>query len=98
MKEGFLSQLQNPPPCSLKGRGHLSPLALLGLFLALVPQGTDVPFLVESSPGRALGWMGTGRTLPPLLHFFPPPHPHTVQGLCWETFWVPPHLPENPDC
>lgn len=52
---------------------YFFPLALLGLCLALVPRGTDVPFLVESSPGRAHGQMGTGRALPPFSIFpFPP--------------------------
>lgn len=43
-------------------------LALLGLCLAVVPQGTDVPFFVESSPGNAHSQMGPGTTPPLFFH------------------------------
>lgn len=48
---------------------YFFPLAVLGLCLALVPRGMNVPFLVESSPGHIHGQMGTGRILPPFSTF-----------------------------
>ena len=52
---------------------YFFPLAVLGLCLALVPRGMNVPFLVESSPGHIHGQMGAGRILPPFLYFSLPP-------------------------
>lgn len=64
-------------PAASRGGDSYVPVFLslgsLGLCLALMPRGMDVPFLVESSPGHTHGQMGTGRILPPFCYFSLPP-------------------------